>query len=217
MKVPEAQTLVLRELNDSEKVLCWTRTAVSWAGPLNLNDYCQRSRVESGIPKAENQGHRYWGLVEPDSQSTVGEGNVNIYSAVEALRTTMLVQKANGQVRHEQTWGIAGVYTPEKYRNQGFATQMMHELAKWLDSPEANCNFSFLYSAVKVKLHAFDISINADMHRTFTQGLVGSNISHERSSYLPSDPLQRARFKLSILRKTCFPIYAMPTARLSSR
>lgn len=142
--IPDPSTLILRLLTPAEKEAAWVTNSVSWAGRLTQTDYVAREAANGASRLLRDGGVRYWGL-------TTKEGGGEIYAAVETLKKRVLVQTSKG-FDIEDSYGIASVFTPAKYRGHGLAGQMMRKLAEWLDSDEANCRFSVLFSDVKVHL-----------------------------------------------------------------
>lgn len=142
--IPDPSTLILRLLTPAEKEASWTTNSVSWAGRLTQADYVAREAANGASRLLRDGGVRYWGL------TTEGEGG-EIYAAVETLKKRVLVQK-NKSFDTEDAYGIASVFTPAKYRGHGLAGTMMRKLGEWLDTEEANCRFSVLFSDVGVRL-----------------------------------------------------------------
>ncbi|KFY19196.1 hypothetical protein V493_08085, partial [Pseudogymnoascus sp. VKM F-4281 (FW-2241)] len=139
--IPDPSTLILRLLTPAEKEASWITNSVSWAGRLTQTDYFAREAANEASRLLRNGGIRFWGL------TTEKEGG-EIYAAVETLKKRVLVQTSKG-FDVEDAYGIASVYTPAKYRGNGLAGTMMRKLGEWLDTEEANCRFSVLFSDVK--------------------------------------------------------------------
>lgn len=142
--IPDPSTLILRLLTPAEKEASWITNSVSWAGRLTQADYVAREAANGASSLLRDGGVRYWGL------TTEGEGG-EIYAAVETLKKGVLVQTSKG-FNVEDAYGIASVFTPAKYRGHGLAGTMMRKLGEWLDTEEANCQFSVLFSDVGVCL-----------------------------------------------------------------
>ncbi|KFY81772.1 hypothetical protein V500_11109 [Pseudogymnoascus sp. VKM F-4518 (FW-2643)] len=138
--IPDPSTLILRLFTLAEKEASWVTNSVSWAGRLTQADYVAREAANGASRLLRDGGVRYWGL------TTEGEGG-EIYAAVETLKKRVLVQK-NESFDIEDAYGIASVFTPAKYRGHGLAGTMMRKLGEWLDTEEANCRFSVLFSDV---------------------------------------------------------------------
>ncbi|KFY52293.1 hypothetical protein V496_08555 [Pseudogymnoascus sp. VKM F-4515 (FW-2607)] len=138
--IPDPSTLILRMLTPAEKEASWITNSVSWAGRLTQADYVAREATNAASNLLRDGGVRFWGL------TTEGEGG-EIYSAVETLKKRVLVQTSKG-FDVEDAYGIASVFTPAKYRGHGLAGTMMRKLGEWLDTEEANCRFSVLFSDV---------------------------------------------------------------------
>lgn len=143
--IPDPSTLILRLLTPAEKEASWVTNSASWAGRLTQADYVAREAANGASRLLRDGGVRYWGL------TTEGEGG-EIYATVETLKKRVLVQK-NESFNIEDTYGIASVFTPAKYRGHGLAGAMMRKLGEWLDTEEANCRFSVLFSDVGVRSH----------------------------------------------------------------
>ncbi|KFZ17512.1 hypothetical protein V502_04555 [Pseudogymnoascus sp. VKM F-4520 (FW-2644)] len=138
--IPDPSTLILRLLTPTEKEASWVTNSVSWAGRLTQADYVAREAANGASRLLRDGGVRYWGL------TTEGDGG-EIYAAVETLKKRVLVQTSKG-FDIEDSYGIASVFTPAKYRGHGLAGTMMRKLGEWLDTEEANCPFSVLFSDV---------------------------------------------------------------------
>ncbi|KFX90094.1 hypothetical protein O988_08344 [Pseudogymnoascus sp. VKM F-3808] len=138
--IPDPSTLILRLLTPTEKEASWITNSVSWAGRLTQADYVAREAANGASRLLRDGGVRYWGL-------TTEEEGGEIYAAVETLKKRVLVQSSKG-FDIEDSYGIASVFTPAKYRGHGLAGLMMRKLGEWLDTEEANCRFSVLFSDV---------------------------------------------------------------------
>ncbi|OBT52673.1 hypothetical protein VE04_08216 [Pseudogymnoascus sp. 24MN13] len=138
--IPDPSALILRLLTPAEKEASWVTNSVSWAGRLTQADYVAREAANGASSLLRDGGVRYWGL------TTEGEGE-EIYAAVETLKKRVLVHTSKG-FNTEDSYGIASVFTPAKYRGHGLAGTMMRKLGEWLDTEEANCQFSVLFSDV---------------------------------------------------------------------
>ncbi|KAH0534034.1 hypothetical protein FGG08_007359, partial [Glutinoglossum americanum] len=143
---PDPSTLVLREATPAEKLACWRTNSASWAGKLTPEDYAAREAVNGDQDLTRNGEIRYWVFTAPCDAGSMSEPE--IYAAVESLRKPVVVKTNNGGLSIEWGYGIASVFTPPSHRGKKIATWMMRRLGEWLDSEEAGCRFSVLYSDV---------------------------------------------------------------------
>jgi GNAT superfamily N-acetyltransferase len=148
-EILDPSTFILREATPAEKYACWRTNSVSWAGKLTVDDYVGRETVNGSQDLTRNGGIRYWVFTAPPTAG--GPDGKEIYAAVESLRKPVAVKTSDGGFSIEWSYGIASVFTPPNYRSMKIAAWMMRRLGEWVDSEEAGCRFSVLYSDVGVR------------------------------------------------------------------
>jgi hypothetical protein len=137
----DPNSLILREAIEEEKIRSWRNNSESWKGRLTVKEYIGRQEVNGNQELTRNGGIRYWIFTD----------GTDIYASAETLRKPVMVRTCDGRFSTEWSYGVAGVFTPAKYRRRGIASSMMRRLAAWLDSDEASCRFTVLWSAVGVR------------------------------------------------------------------
>lgn len=134
-------SLVLREATEEEKIKSWRNNSDAWCGKLTVEQYIGQQAVNGNQELTRNGGIRYWIFTD----------STEIYCSAETLRKRVARRSADGgKFSEEWSYGVAGVFTPAKYRGRGIASAMMRRLAEWLDGDEACCQFTALWSAVGV-------------------------------------------------------------------
>lgn len=152
-------TLALVEATPEEKLATWRLNGQSWAGRLSVDAYLRREEHLADQEVTRNGGIMYWILVD----ATKAPNERAILSSCETLRKRALVARAepdgDGDVEEVLSHGVGSVYTDPRYRGKGYATRMLSELAKKLDTwhlPNGRrSEFTVLYSDIgKVRLWA---------------------------------------------------------------
>lgn len=145
-----SSTFILREATPLEKHSCWLANSSSWAGKLTPEEHAAREELCGSQDLTRDSQMRYWVFAAPGDSSSDGEDI--IYAAVETLRKPVVVKTSDGEVVEEYSYGVASLFTPSRFRGRRVAAWMMCRLAEWLDSEDAGCRFSVLYSDVGVLL-----------------------------------------------------------------
>ena len=154
----DPSTFILREATPAEKISCWRANSTSWAGKLTVEDYIGRESVSGSGELLRDGGIKYWVFASPphpppsntSGSATDGKHEV-IYAAVETLKKAVAVKTSDG-FSIESCWAVASVFTPLQYRGNKVAAWMMNRLGEWIDSEEARCRFSVLFSDVGVSI-----------------------------------------------------------------
>jgi hypothetical protein len=153
----DPSTFILREATPAEKISCWRANSISWADKLTVEDYIGRESVNGSGELTRDGGIRYWVFTSPSPPSsntsvgaTDGKHEV-IYAAAETLKKAVAVKTSDG-FSIESSWAVASVFTPLQYRGNKVAAWMMRRLGEWVDSEEARCRFSVLFSDVGVSI-----------------------------------------------------------------
>ena len=151
-KTLDPSTFILRKATPAERLACWRANSTSWAGKLTSHDYVEREKVNGSQELTRDGGIRYWVFTAPPPATGNGgtEEQEVIYAAVETLKKQVAIKTRDGGFRIEWSYGIASVFTLQQYRSKKIAAWMMYRLGEWLDSEEAGCRFSVLYSDVGV-------------------------------------------------------------------
>ncbi|KAK7414064.1 hypothetical protein QQX98_007096 [Neonectria punicea] len=134
----DPDTLILREATEVEKIQSWRNNSVAWKGKLSVSDYIGQQACNGDQDLTRNGRIRYW----------IYTDGTEVYTSAETLQKAVVVRAADDQVRTEWSYGVAGVFTRVRFRRRGCASSMMRKLAAWLDSDEAPCQFTVLWSAV---------------------------------------------------------------------
>ncbi|KAJ3548447.1 hypothetical protein NM208_g996 [Fusarium decemcellulare] len=134
----DPDNLILREASEEEKVQCWRNNSEAWKGKLTVEQYIEQQRINGRQALTRNGRIRYWVL-------TNGK---EIYTSAETLQKPAVMCGQNGEKGTRFTYGIAGVFTPVRFRRHGCASSLMRKLVEWLDSDDVVCDFTVLWSAV---------------------------------------------------------------------
>jgi hypothetical protein len=151
-KTLDPSTFILRKATPAERLVCWRANSTSWAGKLTPHDYVEREKFNGTQELTRDGGILYWVFIAPPLATGNGgtEEQEVIYAAVETLKKQVAIKTRDGGFSIEWSYGIASVFTPQQYRSKKIAAWMMHRLGEWLDSEEAGCRFSVLYSDIGV-------------------------------------------------------------------
>ncbi|KAE8341340.1 hypothetical protein BDV24DRAFT_163474 [Aspergillus arachidicola] len=95
------------------------------------------------IPLAGDGGMTQWALVE----KTAAPGKRLLLSSCETFYKRSWIRDRNGNLSSVVTHGVASVYTDLKYRGGGYASRLMHELARvlptWRSIKASNYHIEF--------------------------------------------------------------------------
>ncbi|KAF7552642.1 hypothetical protein G7Z17_g4167 [Cylindrodendrum hubeiense] len=143
----DPDSLCLREATEEEKVQSWRNNSAAWKGKLTIEEYVGQQAINGNQELTRNGRIRYW----------IYTDGATIYTSAETLQKPVVVRSTDGKATTEWSYGVAGVFTPVEFRRHGCASSMMRKLALWLDSDEAPCQFTVLWSAVEVIRRVFDV------------------------------------------------------------
>ncbi|KAI1098958.1 hypothetical protein F4804DRAFT_337689 [Jackrogersella minutella] len=185
---------------EAEKITCWRNNSESWKGKLTVEEYIDQQIVNEDQELTRNGRIRYW----------IFTNGVEIYASAETLKKPVVVRTDEDSLSTEWSYGVAGVFTPAKYRRRGIASCMMRRLGDWFDSDEAYCRFRTLWSAVGGFYQSFGCSIFATLEAIvppLCSDNVNTVICNIRDTHLPSDKKTHLAF---------LPTYAQATWHFGS-
>ncbi|KAL9043536.1 MAG: hypothetical protein Q9214_003280, partial [Letrouitia sp. 1 TL-2023] len=100
--------------------------------PLDEQTYVRREQHLWAQDLTRNGGITFWILV--DASSPPLNGIRTILANCESIRKRALISKEEGTVEEVVTHGIGSVYCDPRFRGRGYASRMMIELSKKLDT-----------------------------------------------------------------------------------
>ncbi|ERF68327.1 hypothetical protein EPUS_02783 [Endocarpon pusillum Z07020] len=139
-----------------ERYQCWHINSHSWRGPLSTEQYISREAfLEHQLLTREGK-ITYWILT--DTFLSVGaDGARPILAACETLRKEGYLGR-NGNLRKLVTHGVGSVFCRKEYRGRGYASRMMTELGKsletWQQEKGTKASFSVLWSDIGRSFYA---------------------------------------------------------------
>ena len=145
--------LHVTQATSNECVKIWTNTSASWRDSLTVEVYLQEQQFLSSVPLAKNNGMTTWILVEKN----LPQDHRRIFCSCESFLKRSLMTDLEGKVEEVIVHGIASVFCPIEYRQRGYATRHMTEIAKILctwQSDQIRVAGSVLYSDIGSKFYA---------------------------------------------------------------
>lgn len=134
--------------DEKSRKLAWQLNGVSWAAPIELEEYVRREEHLSQQALSRDYGCTYWILAHKDDQT-------HIVASCEATRKTAFIAGKGVNSRDafvEATgYAIASVHTNPKYRRLGMAAYMLRQLQESMDA-DSEC--SALYSDIGKRYYA---------------------------------------------------------------
>ncbi len=127
-------SLILTNPTPAELVRTWTLTHPKWGPALTHDDYLQREEYLTTVPLAKDGGITHWILTDRPREP----GQRLVLSSCETLRKRTLVCGPDGEVRYGIAHGIASVFTDPQLRGKGYASRMMEELGRALETWQAD-------------------------------------------------------------------------------
>ncbi|KAM5368716.1 hypothetical protein ACJZ2D_009382 [Fusarium nematophilum] len=174
----DPDSLTLREATEAEKIQSWGNNSASWKGRLTVEQYIEQQALNGRQALTRNGRIRYWILTD----------GVEIYTSAETLQKPVVVCGQNGEQSHVWTYGVAGVFTPARFRNHGCASTLMRKLVEWLDADAAVCDFTVLWSAVGVSVHALNpLLLNTHHGQNFYERF-GWMVFDTKEALIPAAP-----------------------------
>jgi GNAT superfamily N-acetyltransferase len=147
--LPDANSssLHLAHPTPEEKAATWKLNSAAWGRALSLESYIKREEHMMNAPLAKNGGITYWVLVDKN----VPPNERVILASCESIRKPALVGK-DGSVVEVVSHGIGSVFCNPAHRGRGYASRMMAELGKtlqtWQIGGKKMCMFSVLWSDI---------------------------------------------------------------------
>ncbi|KAL9607740.1 MAG: hypothetical protein Q9167_007370 [Letrouitia subvulpina] len=124
--------LALVEATRAEKLITQKLNATAWRGPLDEQAYIRREQHLWAQDLTRNGRITFWILI--DASSPPLNGIRMILANCESIRKRALISKGDGMVEEVVTHGIGSVYCDPRFRGRGYASRMMIELSKKLDT-----------------------------------------------------------------------------------
>ena len=150
---PDSPHLHLTQATQDECVRIWTNTSTSWKDSLTVPGYLQEQQYLTTAPLANKNGMTIWVLVERN----VSQNHRRIFCSCESYSKRSLMANLDGKIDEVIVHGVASVFCPVEYRQRGYATRHMIELAKTLpkwQSDQFKVAGSVLYSDIGRSFYA---------------------------------------------------------------
>lgn len=119
-------------------IACDKLAAVAFRGPLSEEEYLEREEFMRSQALAENDGVRTWCLFSKDDPSLI------LATCMTFARTFLLTDRCGS--RTATGYCLGSVISHPDHRGQGHASNLLHNVAEWLDGP-GDAVASVLYSA----------------------------------------------------------------------
>ena len=156
--LPSAQSVDLRL--EPASLLEYVQTAYlnanEWKGPLTMKQYLQREDILQATALTRDDRITGW-ILTTDSLPNNSDGSRPILASCESIAIHAYAAR-DGGLEKIQAHGIASVYNRAEHRGKGYASRMMAELAKRLEtwqSPNGSINkFSVLFSDIGQTFYA---------------------------------------------------------------
>ncbi len=131
-----------------ERYQCWHINSHSWRGPLSVAQYLSREAfLERQLLTRDNQ-ITYWILTDT-ALAPQRDGTRPILASCETLRKEGYLAE-DGHLKKLVTHGIGSVFCRHEYRGRGYASRMMTEVARtletWQQQGASKAFFSILWS-----------------------------------------------------------------------
>ncbi|ETI20881.1 hypothetical protein G647_07224 [Cladophialophora carrionii CBS 160.54] len=130
--------------------------ADEWKGPLTIEQYLQREDILQAVDLTKDARITGW-ILTSDSLPRNTDGSRPILASCESIPIHAYVAR-DGVVEKVQAHGVASVYNRPEHRGRGYASRMMAELGKRLEtwqSPNGRTNrFSVLFSDIGQTFYA---------------------------------------------------------------
>lgn len=169
--LPSAQSSDLKL--DPASLLEYVQTAYlnadEWKGPLTIEQYLQREDLLQATTLTKSDRITGW-ILTTDSLPTNSDGSRPILASCESIAIHAYAAR-DGVVEKIQAHGIASVYNRPEHRGKGYASRMMAELAKRLESWQSTSDsinkFSVLFSDIGQTFyarHGWQVSSSTHIH-----------------------------------------------------
>lgn len=142
------KNLHFSQATDAQVDEVWRLNADSWAAPLSVEIHLARERFLSEQGLTNGGKWRTWIVTFVDSP---GE----IVASCETFEKRLLVRD-EVSVKEEKGYAIASVFTPAKYRGNGYSGVLLGKVAEWFDGlDEGKGVASVLYSDIGKVYHLY--------------------------------------------------------------
>jgi hypothetical protein len=123
-----------------QREACWRLNAISWRGPLSLEEYIGRETHLGNQELTKANGIRYWAV-------SLKTDPLEIIASCETIQKSVLAADKKNGFQTLRSYAIASVYTNPNYRRMGMAAFLMKSLQYWLDN-QGSADMSVLYSDI---------------------------------------------------------------------
>ena len=124
--------------------------AEEWRGPLTLDQYLQREDILQATDLTRGGRITGW-ILTSESMPRNPDGSRPIFASCESIPIHAYIAR-DGALEHIQAHGIASVYNRVEHRGKGYASRMMADLGKkletWQSADDAANQFSVLFSDI---------------------------------------------------------------------
>ena len=129
--------------NESQRLERDAVTYAAWGSPLSLEGYCERERRlrSRPWPRAEL---KMWLLCAEDGSAL---------ASCESYRTDSFLRSPHGGLVPGDSFAIASVFTEERLRGRGYATQLMDRVAVEFERASPRAHSALLFSDVGAPLY----------------------------------------------------------------
>jgi GNAT superfamily N-acetyltransferase len=132
-------TVLFGEATAQQQHKCYTLAASAWGSYLDEDEIIAREEYLSEQPLARKDGSRTWCLYRQDDHD-------QILSTCKTVHRDFVV-KDSESTREVKGYCVTSVYTPQLLRGHGLASNMLNNVAQWLDGP-GEAAVSVLYSGI---------------------------------------------------------------------
>lgn len=148
----DSPDLILVPATPSERIECIKLNSIAWKGPLDTETYVAREN-HLFSQRLTKDGLTCWILVDAKEP----EGQRTILSSCETYRKKAFVAH-RGRVEDTVAHGVGSVYSRPEFRGKGYASRMIRELSRKLDSWQTENGrrnpFSVLFSDIGKRFYA---------------------------------------------------------------
>ncbi|KAJ9376060.1 hypothetical protein DTO063F5_8982 [Paecilomyces variotii] len=205
----DSPDLVLVPATPEERIEAIRLNSTAWKGPLDLQKYIERENHLMSQKLTREGALTCWVLVD----SRQPEGQRTILSSCETFKKKALLAY-DGKVEDILTHGIGSVYCRPEFRGKGYASRMIQELGKRLETWQLENEtrkksvFSVLFSDIGKSFYAqygwkpfqsSHISLAPITNDQYNQGVPGTSLPPVRD--LVSEDINRCMCSDEVMRK----------------
>ncbi|KAI8051998.1 hypothetical protein BDF22DRAFT_689499 [Syncephalis plumigaleata] len=143
---------VLRRASAAQIEVTWRNVVEQWGQGITYEQFLQRERLLSEQPGFTGDKMSFWVLVPASDPDTLEP----LAHCESFDRTSILVMPGDNDespiVKHVRCWSIASVFCPEKFRNRGYASELMALLRR--EAERTGITLSTLVSDVGAEFYA---------------------------------------------------------------